>query len=168
MASIRKCGDTWQAQVTRKGFPDETKTFKTKAEAEHWCRAVEANMDAGRYVSTRKAEATSLEDLLRRYRETVTPLKHGATEEAIRLKALERRKIAKLALSNVTPEVIGDFWGDCRRALRTAGASIAACPRSGLLPQGSRSRYVSRTGAISHWNGGTTPVAAGAPHTAKN
>jgi integrase len=109
MASVRKRGDTWQARVTRKGFPDETKTFKTKAEAERWCRSIEANMDAGRYVSTREAEATLLEDLLRRYRETVTPLKRGAKEEVIRLKAMERRRIAKLALAYLTPKAVADY-----------------------------------------------------------
>jgi integrase len=109
MASIRKRGSAWQARVIRKGFPDETATFKTKAEAMEWSRDVEASMDAGRYRHTKEAEQTLLGDLLQRYRETVTPLKRGATEEAIRLRALERRRVAKLALRNVTPQAIAAF-----------------------------------------------------------
>ena len=66
-------------------------------------------MDAGSFVSAREAEATLFGDLLRRYRETVTPLKRGATDETIRLKALERRRMAKLALVNVTPKVVAEF-----------------------------------------------------------
>lgn len=51
-------------------------------------------------------------EVLRRYRETVTPKKRGATEEAFRLRALERRKMARLAVSNVTPLVIAEFRDD--------------------------------------------------------
>lgn len=109
MASIRKRGNAWQARVIRKGFPDETATFKTKAEALEWSRDVETSMDAGRYRHSKEAEETLLCDLLQRYRETVTPLKRGATDEAIRLKALERRRLAKLALVNVSPQAIAAF-----------------------------------------------------------
>lgn len=109
MASIRKRGDAWQARVTRKGFPAESKTFPTKADADRWCRTVESAMDAGRFDSPRTSEATTLGEVLRRYRETVTPWKRGATEEAFRLRALERRKMAQLAIANVTPQVIADF-----------------------------------------------------------
>jgi integrase len=109
MASIRKRGNSWQARVGRKGFPDETATFKSKSEALEWCRDIEASMDAGRYRCTKEAEDTLLCDLLKRYRDTVTPLKRGAHDEAIRLKALERRRIGKLALVNVTPSAVAAF-----------------------------------------------------------
>ena len=66
-------------------------------------------MDAHRHVSTREAESTTLGDLLRRYREVVTPMKRGKAEESFRLLALERRRIARLSLNNVTPQVIADF-----------------------------------------------------------
>lgn len=66
-------------------------------------------MDAQQFVSTRPAEKLLLGDLLRRYRETVTPTKRGVTEETFRLKALERHRMARLAISNVTPQVIADF-----------------------------------------------------------
>jgi len=36
MASIRKRGDRWQAQVRRKGSKPLSKTFKLKADAERW------------------------------------------------------------------------------------------------------------------------------------
>jgi integrase len=109
MASIRKRGSAWQARVIRKGFPDETATFKTKSEALEWSRDVETGMDAGRYRRSKGAEDMLFGDLLRRYRESVTPLKRGATDEAIRLKALERRRMAKLAVVNVTPQAIAAF-----------------------------------------------------------
>jgi len=109
MASIRKRGNSWQARVARKGFPDETATFKSKTEALEWCRNIESSMDAGRYVRTKEAGDTPLAELLKRYREAVTPLKRGAHDEAIRLKALERRRFAKLSVLNVTPQAIAAF-----------------------------------------------------------
>ena len=109
MASIRKRGDTWQARVSRQGFPPETKSFPTKAEADRWSRIVEGSMDSRQYVSTREAETTTLGDLLKRYRETVTPSKRGAVEEAFRLKSLERSRMARLAVVNVTPKVVADY-----------------------------------------------------------
>ena len=109
MASIRKRGDTWQARVSRQGFPPETKSFPTKAEADRWSRIVEGSMDSRQYVSTREAETTTLGDLLKRYRESVTPSKRGAVEEAFRLKSLERSRMALLAIVNVTPKVVADY-----------------------------------------------------------
>ncbi len=109
MASIRKRGDSWQARVIRKGFPPESKSFPSKADADRWCRTVESAMDAGRFDSPRTSGAVTLGEVLRRYRETVTPRKRGATEETFRLRALERRKMARLAIANVTPQVIADF-----------------------------------------------------------
>lgn len=106
MASIRKGGRSWQARVIRKGFPAEARSFSTKEEAERWCRSVESAMDSGRFVNTREAERTLLRDVLQRYAETVTPLKRGAEDEVIRLRALTRLKMAALSVSNVTPPVI--------------------------------------------------------------
>lgn len=48
MASIIQIGEKWRAQVRRRHYPPQTKTFRTKAEALAWARGVEAQMDAGR------------------------------------------------------------------------------------------------------------------------
>ena len=48
MASIRQRGDTWQARVSRMGFPSESRTFSNKAEARRWATEVEAAMLRGR------------------------------------------------------------------------------------------------------------------------
>ena len=47
MASIIQHRGKWRAQVRRKGYPVYTKTFATKAAAERWARALEAEIDAG-------------------------------------------------------------------------------------------------------------------------
>lgn len=109
MASIRKRGNAWQARVTRRGFPAETKTFNTRQEAERWSRSVEAAMDTGGFSSPRPIQDLTVKDLVVRYRESVTPLKRGAVEEAFRLKALERTRLGQLALTNLTPEAIAGY-----------------------------------------------------------
>ncbi|MCU7893067.1 MAG: hypothetical protein KZQ78_16310 [Candidatus Thiodiazotropha sp. (ex Ustalcina ferruginea)] len=79
MATFRKRGPyQWQAQVRKKGYPLQTKTFETKAAAETWARATEYEMDQGLFVSRAEAESTTLRALLERYQEEVTPLKKGA------------------------------------------------------------------------------------------
>jgi len=112
MASIRKRGSSWQARVARNGFPSETKTFRSHTEAERWCRSVEAGMDSGAFLSPRPLLGITLADLVARYRQIVTPTKRGATEEAFRLKAFERGRVAQLALVNVSPEVIAGYRDD--------------------------------------------------------
>jgi hypothetical protein len=54
MATITKRGDLqWQAKIRRKGYPPQSKTFDTRADAEKWARAIEREMDRGRFVSSR-------------------------------------------------------------------------------------------------------------------
>ena len=42
MASIRKRGGKWQAQIRRKGFAPTTRTFHRKGDAIEWTRHMEA------------------------------------------------------------------------------------------------------------------------------
>lgn len=99
MASIRKRSRSakgqWQAQVRKKGYPLQTMTFDTRAAAEAWARAMEVEIDQGRFISRVEAETTTLEELLERYLEQVTPLKKGAAAEATRLRAMLRHPLAQ-------------------------------------------------------------------------
>ena len=45
----------WQAMIRRKGWPDESKTFRTKSEAEAWASLAEADMRRGIYQSASEA-----------------------------------------------------------------------------------------------------------------
>ena len=91
MANRRKRGASqWQAQVRVSGYPNQTKTFNTRAAAERWAKATEVEMDQGAFRSRTNAQTTTLRDLLDRYLTEVTPLKKGAEAEAIRIKAFQR------------------------------------------------------------------------------
>lgn len=48
MASIIKVGDSWRAQVRRKGHPTKTATFTTRILAERWAREIERQLESAR------------------------------------------------------------------------------------------------------------------------
>ena len=109
MAAFRKRGSGWQARVRRAGYPDEVKTFPTKAEAERWARSVEGEMDRGEFADQREVARTTLADLVRRYMAEVTPSKRGARDEVIRLNAMLRNRICGLSLANLAPQEVARY-----------------------------------------------------------
>lgn len=109
MASIRERTGGWQARVTRKGFPSETGTFETHLAALKWAREIEAQMDRGRYQGHCGADSQSLGQILQRYMDEVSPSKKGAAEEVIRIKAIQRRKLAAYSLANLSPAAVAGF-----------------------------------------------------------
>lgn len=66
-------------------------------------------MDQGQHRSLKQAEQVLLGDLLRRYRESVTPTKRGARDEAIRLRSLERDRLARYSLVQLSPSVVAEY-----------------------------------------------------------
>jgi len=49
MATFRKRGPyQWEAQIRRRGYPAQSKTFETKTEAEAWANMIESESCRGR------------------------------------------------------------------------------------------------------------------------
>jgi hypothetical protein len=98
--SIIPVGDSWRAQVRRKGHPVQTKTFPKKILAELWARGIEADIDAGRTgVSSASGAARHL---------TIGKLIERYTQEIGRQKPFGRNKEdvlkrLKFHLGEVTP-----------------------------------------------------------------
>ena len=109
MASFRQRGSKWQARVIRDGNPTQTRTFLTRLEAEKWARAVESEIDKGQFVSVSEAQRTTLGEIILRYLAEVTPTMKGATEDAIRLKAMMRHPIASWSMANLSAARIAAF-----------------------------------------------------------
>ena len=101
MAAFEKRGQYWRAKIRRKGFPDQSRSFDTRAEAEMWAGAIESEMDRGLYVDRTEAEKNLLSDLIDRYLREVTPGKRGAGPEESRLRALQRRPIAQIKMADL-------------------------------------------------------------------
>ena len=102
MASFRKRDSgLWQAQVRKKGYPTQTKSFKTRAAATQWVRSIEYEMDQGLFVSRNEAETTTVGELLDRYLIEYTADKKGAGPEACRIQMLLRHPLAKRFIASV-------------------------------------------------------------------
>jgi integrase len=109
MASFRQRNGNWQARIIREGYPDQTKTFGTKTDAEKWARSVESEIDKGQFVSINEAQRTTLGDAIARYLVEVTPIMKGATEDTIRLKAIMRKPIAQWSMANLSAAHIAAY-----------------------------------------------------------
>lgn len=114
MATIREAkSGWWQAIVRRKGFPDQSRTFEKKFDAEQWARDIENKIDRDVFVDRSEAEATSLHNALERYEREVSVKKDGHEVEKVRIAVWKRHPLAKRSLASLKP---ADFakWLDVR------------------------------------------------------
>ena len=110
MATIRKRGARWQAQVRLQGHAPVTKSFTHRADTEAWARQQEVAIERGEIQSARRSLKTHiLADLLARYQFEVPPKKRGASSEVYRVKALKAAAIATLPLDRLTPSVLAGY-----------------------------------------------------------
>jgi integrase len=90
-----------QAQVRRKGYPTQTRTFESRRDAEDWAAEVELKMRQRTFVDRSEAERTSFGEILERYRTEVTPGKRGWRAENSRLKQFQRHPLALRMLASL-------------------------------------------------------------------
>jgi hypothetical protein len=110
MATITKRGSGWFAQVRRKGYPAQYKTFRLKTEAQAWARKHEGAVDAGASLHGGSSlKGTTLRALLDRYMEEVTPKKRSAESEILRLRKLQRDPLCDLDLSSLHSPAIASY-----------------------------------------------------------
>lgn len=112
MAYFEKRGESWRAQIRRKGYPKLSATFDTKAEAQRWAAEVEGDMSRARFVDTREAESTLVEDALDRYEREISSTKKGSTQEAVRIKKWKTTKYAKMSLAALRSSHMASYRDD--------------------------------------------------------
>ncbi len=101
MATIRNRGEyQWEAQIRRKGYPAQRKTFETKSDAQAWARMIESEIDRGIFVSRVEAERTAFHQLIDRYISEIAPKHKGAYSEIKRLEELKRHPLASRLTSS--------------------------------------------------------------------
>ncbi len=122
MASIRLHGDRWQARVRRKGYPEESRSFATRIDAERWARSIESEIDRGTYTNTAASQRLTLRDLIDRYIDEVLPSMKGASADGIRLRALQRRPICSFSLAALTPARVAQHRDD--RLKEVSGGTV--------------------------------------------
>ncbi|MGO9569861.1 MAG: tyrosine-type recombinase/integrase [Desulfomonilaceae bacterium] len=115
MASILKRpgpkGKTvWQAQVRKKGYPAQIKTFDRKTDAQKWAKKTEHQMEAGLWKDSKEASQITLSQALDRYLAAVTPRKRPKTQKSENLSATYLKKsMGKLSLLQITPEKVASY-----------------------------------------------------------
>lgn len=107
---------SYHVQVRIRGFPPQTKTFKSKTLAKEWAALTETELKAGRLLPRVIAERHTVSDLLDRYRKEVLPLKKAkfVRDQTVHLDWWE----AKLGRYNLA-ELNANFIGQARIALST-------------------------------------------------
>ena len=109
MASIRKRGKSWQAQVRSRKTGSIGKSFHRKADAERWAIEQEALMQNGQFAQIETQELT-LHDLMETYQEKVTPTKKGADQEFRRISRLMKEHDLMLTpLPLAKPHIFASF-----------------------------------------------------------
>jgi len=103
MATIRKRRGKWEAQVRRVGHRPLSKSFAIRKDAETWARHIEAQADRGELPPDRRVlHHLTLGDLVRRYRDNVSPRKRTGNYERIMLAAFLTRPICRKRISELT------------------------------------------------------------------
>ena len=113
MATIRKRGSSWQAQVRRQGSPLISKSFTHKADAVLWARDKERSIDRAELpASIRDLQSVTVADLLKRYEAEVTAKKRGADRERYKLRVIRAHQLSTLTLAKLSPAVVCQYRDD--------------------------------------------------------
>ena len=109
MASFRKRNGLWQVQVRNRKIGSISKSFHIKSEAQKWAKEQEVLMQSGGWSKTQISNY-SLEDLLTKYKNEITPSKRGYVVENRKLKRLLKEKdLMKIPLERLHPPYSGYF-----------------------------------------------------------
>lgn len=114
MASIRqRASGYWQAIVRRKGYPDESRTFATKTEAQDWAQSVETDMRRGQFENIAESQRITLSDLISDFKNDFAPhhyRKRADQKESWRFQ-LERLKeaIGDYSLAAIDQKVVAAY-----------------------------------------------------------
>lgn len=101
MATFERRNGNWRVKVRRKGYPPQSASFDTRAEAEAWARDVEGEMDRGVFKPRREAERTTLYQALERYKDEYIPrLKSWRSAESM-IKLWQADPLAQRSLASI-------------------------------------------------------------------
>lgn len=114
----------WQAKVRRKGYPPQSKTFRTKTEAQEWARHTESSIDRGEYKDTRVAGNTTLKQVLEFYRDNEVEKNKGKAVDRLRIDLLLRTELARYSMSALGHDVIEAWCNRYTRENKVKGSTI--------------------------------------------
>lgn len=109
MATIRRRGKYWQAQVRKKGFPQRTASFDSRAEAREWAHDIEVEMRRGRYRDPGPTHHTTLGEALQRYVDERINRDPKAWREKDRAGRIRRYPLSEYAMANVRGREVAEY-----------------------------------------------------------
>jgi integrase len=118
VATLRRRGKRWHAQVRRKGRASVTRSFRSKFEALLWVREQEFEADKGRPQVHRTLRGITVADIVSRYRDEVVPRKRGADRETLVINAFLRHPLACVALADVTTGMASAYCAERLRRVK--------------------------------------------------
>ena len=102
MSSLRKLkSGSWQVAIRKKDQPVIYKTYKEKGLASKFGKDVEARMERNIFEDYSGASATTLKDLICKYRDEIVPEQKAHRQTTCKLNLLTRQKIAYLNLMQI-------------------------------------------------------------------
>lgn len=116
MPTIRQRGSTFEAQVRKRGWEPQVRSFPTERDARQWANEVETEMRRGTFVDRSSLQSLTLANLLQRYSTEASPLKKGGEVERSRLSAMMREPMARLTLDRVSAATVR-AWRDARKSV---------------------------------------------------
>jgi hypothetical protein len=104
MATIRKRGGKWQAQVRLTGTNPVTRTFPYRKDAVQWAKVQESGFLLGEPApQANRPTNCTVADMLAKYSAEDVGKKRCAEYERIMIAALLRTDLAQVCLSGITP-----------------------------------------------------------------
>ena len=102
MATISKHYGKWQAQIRIKDYPNQTKSFLLKKDAELWARQTEISLQKNN-LGIRLRSYPPFIEIINRYVKEVSFLKRGYENEKHHLSNIFKEKFIYLPLNKITP-----------------------------------------------------------------
>jgi integrase len=124
---------TWQAQIRKKGYPRQTKTFDRKSDATRWAVKVERQMDESTWREVTGADSLLIRDALKKYLDEVSIRKRPKTRERDKLsvKYLDS-DLGSITLTQLTPSRIATYRDNRLKAVSAHSVRIELALLSNL------------------------------------
>jgi len=116
MPTYRKRGAKWRAEVCVNGVR-RSQSFQTKAEARAWAERAESEIELGVHAT---AGTARLGDAMQRYADEISSKRESGRWEIIRLRQMQRHKIARVRLDRLQPAHIAEWRDDRLEAVKPA------------------------------------------------
>jgi len=123
MASFTKRGDSWFAQVRRKGHKTISKSFPKKTLAEQWARTIEAEIDAKKYQDSRSIANVPFSTIIKRYEEEFEEIKPFGKNKKSVIKNI-KRDLGKVMMADLTDSRILEYV-DTRISSGAGGVTVS-------------------------------------------